>query len=107
MHGADGLEEPPGPLPLPTYWWNKFSSSSAPGWGSASSSHLLPIGAVLPPAPGVTVALGWEGSILTPHLSGDAGSPHTSAQGGEETRGYSHLCSPRCPSPRPGCHGVI
>lgn len=51
MHGADGLEEPSGPLLLPTYWWNKFSSSSAAGRGSASSSHLLPIGMVLPPSP--------------------------------------------------------
>lgn len=87
MHGADRLEEPPGLPLLPTYWWNKFSSSSAAGWGTASSSHLLQIGAVLPPhthTPGVTTALGHAGSILTPQTSGDAGCPHTSAQGGEE-----------------------
>lgn len=47
-HRADRLEEPPGPLPLPTYWWNKFSSSSAAGWGSTVSCHLLPISTILP-----------------------------------------------------------
>lgn len=46
-HRADRLEEPPGPLLLPTYWWNKFSSSSAAGWGSTDSCHLLLISTVL------------------------------------------------------------
>lgn len=60
-----------------------------------------------PPAPGVTMALGWAGSILTLQPSGDAGSPHTSARGGEEAWSYSQICSPRCLGPHPGYHWVI
>lgn len=60
-----------------------------------------------PPATGVTMALGCAGSILTLQPSGDAGSPHTSARGGEEAWSYSQMCSPRCLGPHPSCHCVI
>lgn len=80
VHGADGLEEHPGPPPLPTYWWNKFSSSLAASRGRASSSHLLPIGTVLPPCPG-----GHHGSGLRGQY------PHPAALG--RCRDPPHLCS--------------
>lgn len=106
VHGADGLEEPPGPPHCPHIGGINLASPRLLGRGAPAAATCSRSVRSYPPAPGVTAALGCAGSILTPQPSGDAGSPCTSARGGEKAWGYSHVCSPRRPGPRPGCHHV-
>lgn len=94
-HGADRLEEPPGPLLLPTYSWNKFSSSSSTGWGSTVSCHLLLISAVLPLGPRGHRCSGLCGQHSHPAALGTHRAPtNLSSQG--QALGYSHVCPHRC-----------